>query len=93
MSSVLLAKTAVRGYHVYQVVWKPRHGDLFVSLHESENRHDRYAGPSMLLLGVRRLFLKEICHLSTLGAPFHTRFHLRRRIDLRSCTRCRIRYN
>ena len=43
MSSVLLVKTAVRGYHVYQVVWEPRRGDLFVSLHESENGHDRYA--------------------------------------------------
>ena len=43
MSSVLLVKTAVRGYHVYQGVWEPRRGDLFVSLHESENRHDRYA--------------------------------------------------
>ena len=42
MSSVLLVKTALRGYHVYQVVWEPRHGDLFVSLHESENRHDQY---------------------------------------------------
>ena len=43
MSSVLLAKTAVRGYHVYQGVWEPTRGDLFVCLHESENRHDRYA--------------------------------------------------
>ena len=43
MSSVLLVKTAVRGYHVYQGVWEPARGDLFVCLHESENRHDRYA--------------------------------------------------
>ena len=25
------------------MVWEPRRGDLFVPLHESENRHDRYA--------------------------------------------------
>ena len=43
MSSVLLVKTAVLGYHVYQGVWEPARGDLFVCLHESENRHDRYA--------------------------------------------------
>lgn len=40
---LLVKKTAVRGYHIYQVVWEPRRGDLFVSLHESENRHDQYA--------------------------------------------------
>ena len=30
MSSVLLVKTAVCGYHVYQGVWAPARGDLFV---------------------------------------------------------------
>ena len=39
----MLVRTAVRGYHVYQGVWEPRRGDVFVSLHESENRHNRYA--------------------------------------------------
>ena len=34
MSSVLLVKTAVRGYHVYQVVWEPRRGDLCFSTRE-----------------------------------------------------------
>ena len=42
MSSVLLVKTAVRGYHVYQGVWEPTRGDLLVCLHGSENRHDQY---------------------------------------------------
>ena len=40
MSTVLLVNTAVHGYHVYQVVWEPQYGDVFVSLHKTGNRHD-----------------------------------------------------
>ena len=43
MSSFMLVKTAVRGYHVYQVMWEPRIGDLFITLHERGNDHDRHA--------------------------------------------------
>ena len=39
----LLVKTAIRGYHVYRVVWEPRVGESFVVLHESGNDNDRHA--------------------------------------------------
>ena len=36
-------ETAIRGYHVYQTVWKPAIGEEFISLHEKENGHDPHA--------------------------------------------------
>ena len=39
----LVVQTAVRGYHVYQVVWIPTIGEHFVSLHESGNSSDTHA--------------------------------------------------
>ena len=41
--SLLLVKAAVRGYHIFQMVWEPQHACIFVALHELGNRHDRYA--------------------------------------------------
>ena len=41
--SSLIVKTAIRGYHVYRVVWEPRVGESFVVLHESGNDNDRHA--------------------------------------------------
>ena len=41
--SSLLVKTAIRGYHVYRVVWEPRVRESFVVLHESGNNNDRHA--------------------------------------------------
>ena len=43
MESVLLVKTALRGYHVYQAVWEPRIGESFLALHEGSNVHDSNA--------------------------------------------------
>ena len=43
MESVLLVKTALRGYHVYQAVGEPRIGESFLALHEGSNVHDSTA--------------------------------------------------
>ena len=43
MESVLLVKTALRGYHVYQAVWEPRIGESFLALYEGSNVHDSNA--------------------------------------------------
>ena len=43
MSSTLIVKTAVRGYHVYQVLWQPRIRDSFIAVHEEGNKHHKYA--------------------------------------------------
>ena len=41
--SSLLVKTAIRGYHIYRVVWELPVGESFVVLHESGNDNDRHA--------------------------------------------------
>ena len=44
MPSTLLAKTVVRGYHVYnKVLWEPQVGKTFIVVHETGNEHDRHA--------------------------------------------------
>ena len=43
MSSTLIVKTAVRGYHVYQVLWQPQIRDSFIAVHEEGNTHHKYA--------------------------------------------------
>ena len=41
---IVLVKTAVRGYHAFQVVWKLQHGSTFVAVQqENSNRYERYA--------------------------------------------------
>ena len=72
MSSVLLVKTA--GEVAPQVLC-----DEGPRLADSASR--TLASPVLrlvLLLSVRQLFLEEIYNHSTLGAPLHIRFHLRR---------------
>ena len=43
MTSPLVVKTVVRGYHVYRTAWEPHVGEEFIVIHESGNSHDRYA--------------------------------------------------
>ena len=35
--------SAVRGYHVYKDVWDPFVDDTFITKHERDNTHDKYA--------------------------------------------------
>ena len=42
-ASVLVVKTAIRGYYVYQTVWDLCIGDSFFTLHEERNVHDNHA--------------------------------------------------
>ena len=39
----LRVSSVVRGYHVYETVWKPSIGDEFETTVEEGNSHDRYA--------------------------------------------------
>ena len=41
--SYLLVVTALRGYHVYMVMWEARVGDKLIALHENDNDKDRHA--------------------------------------------------
>ena len=43
MSSSMIVKTAMGGYHVYQVLWEPRLCEIFRAVRKEENRCDRYA--------------------------------------------------
>ena len=43
MSSTLIVKTAVRGYHVYRVLWQPRIRDSFIAVYEEGNKYHEYA--------------------------------------------------
>ena len=43
MSSTLVVKTTVCGYHVYRTLWEPHVGEEFIVIQESGNSHDRYA--------------------------------------------------
>ena len=36
--SCLLVETAVHGYHVYKVLWEPRIGETFITLHEINSK-------------------------------------------------------
>ena len=38
-----IVKTAVWGYHVYQVLWQPQIHDSFIAVHEEGNTHHKYA--------------------------------------------------
>ena len=97
MSSVLLVKTAVTDGEV-----APQ-GESFATrdrgwlIAPQEHWHHLLLWLRLvLLLGVRQLFLEEIYNHSTLGAPLHIRFHLRRlRPELYDPDRmrCLIRYN
>ena len=42
MSSTLVVKTAIHGYHVYKIIWEPHVGDEFIVIQEGGNSHDRY---------------------------------------------------
>ena len=41
--SSLLIETAIRGYHVYRVLWEPYVEETLIVLHGSGNNHDRHA--------------------------------------------------
>jgi len=43
LTSTLIVKTAVRGYHIYQVLWQPQIRDSFIAVHEEGNTHHKYA--------------------------------------------------
>ena len=42
--SCLLVDIAVRGYHVYKVLWEPRVGETFIALHENRDQLVKYLG-------------------------------------------------
>ena len=37
------SQDSCRGYHVYQVLWKPRIRDSFIAIHEEGNKHHKHA--------------------------------------------------
>ena len=43
MSSTLVVKIAVLGYHVYRTIWEPHVGEVFFVIQESGNSYNRYA--------------------------------------------------
>ena len=43
MTSSLLVKSVVRGYHVQQVLWEPNVCKRFIVLHEQGNEHNGHA--------------------------------------------------
>ena len=79
MSSVLLVKTAVTDGEVAPQVLCDEGPRLADSASRTWHWHHLLLWLRLvLLLGVRQLFLEEIYNHSTLGAPLHIRFHLRR---------------
>lgn len=72
MSTCLNVETAIRGYHVYQGLWSPVVGELFVSLHQSDNTSDSHAmgvysqNNLGLLVGHLPREMSHYCHFFTL---------------------------
>ena len=43
LERVLLLQPAVRGFHVYKVIWEPKYSEVLACSHEENNPHDPFA--------------------------------------------------
>ena len=43
LERVLSLQAAVRGFHVYKAIWKPKDSEVLACSHEEKNPHDLYA--------------------------------------------------